>query len=124
MKKQKTKTLEAVEIGARIRSAREAAKMTQPALAVKCKWLDKEGNPSQSRVSNYESGDREPGLKEIRLLSKALAKPVSYFYTGKDVLDLGALPSSRRVGVELFLDLDEDQAAKLLSLAELAGLKE
>jgi putative transcriptional regulator len=49
----------------RIRELREAASITQAALYRKLEWR-------QSRLSNYESGARTPGLSEAREIVAAL----------------------------------------------------
>jgi SOS-response transcriptional repressor LexA len=52
--------------GERLRWAREAAKLTQPDLAILCGW------DSQSRISHYETGRREPSTDDLRLIATAL----------------------------------------------------
>lgn len=58
--------------GQLIKQARQNAGLTQPELAEKCGW-------GQSRISNYERGERDPGIDDLRLISKAL---------GVDIYDL------------------------------------
>jgi transcriptional regulator with XRE-family HTH domain len=62
-----------MDVGARIREARKAKGWTQPYLAAQCGW------ESQSRISMYERGEREPSLSDLTRLSKVLEKPVGYF---------------------------------------------
>lgn len=62
-----------MEIGEKIRAARKRAKFTQAQLAEACGW------ESQSRISNYENGTREPSLNDILLISSIL---------GENLLDL------------------------------------
>ena len=45
---------------------RKAVNLSQVALAEACGWK------SQSRISNYENGIREPGLQECRIIVTAL----------------------------------------------------
>lgn len=47
------------DLGARIKAAREHAKMSQTDLAVACGWRN------GSRVGNYEQGTREPSLSDL-----------------------------------------------------------
>ncbi len=49
----------------RIREIREAAGIRQAALYRKLKW-------GQSRIANYESGERTPSLSDARLIVAAL----------------------------------------------------
>lgn len=66
--------------GQLIKQARQNAGLTQPELAEKCGW-------GQSRISNYERGEREPGIDDLRLISKAL---------GVDIYDLIANKSATK----------------------------
>lgn len=52
----------------RLKWAREAAKMTQPDLAAACGW------ESQSRISHYEIGRRQPDPEDIKLIAAALQR--------------------------------------------------
>jgi len=52
--------------GKRLKAARNHAKLSQPELAKACGW------DSQSRLSNYERGERTPSLDDIDKLAKAL----------------------------------------------------
>lgn len=49
----------------RIREIRESAEIRQSALYKKLNW-------GQSRIANYESGDRTPSLSDARLIVAAL----------------------------------------------------
>jgi len=51
--------------GQLIKQARQNAGLNQPELADKCGW-------GQSRISNYERGQREPGIEDLRIIAKAL----------------------------------------------------
>jgi SOS-response transcriptional repressor LexA len=53
--------------GERIRQLREELKLTQPELAKRCGW------DSQSRISHYEKGTREPTLRDVKKIAKALS---------------------------------------------------
>ncbi|WP_160309792.1 XRE family transcriptional regulator [Chromobacterium subtsugae] len=64
------------KIGQRIRDLRKLAGLTQPDLAARCGW------DSQSRISMYEKGNREPGLHDIDLISKALGVTSQYLLFG------------------------------------------
>lgn len=64
-------------IGERIRKARKAAGLTQEQLADKCGW---EG---AGRVSNYESGRREPNAADMGLIAAATGESAAYLWTGE-----------------------------------------
>lgn len=55
-----------MDIGKIIRAARKDAGLTQMQLAEACKW------ESQSRISGYERGEREPSMEDISVMAKAL----------------------------------------------------
>lgn len=63
-------------IGARIRSARKKAGLTQEALAARCGW---EGN---SRIGNYEKEIREPSAADMRLIAAAVGVNAGWLWTG------------------------------------------
>lgn len=50
----------------KITAWREKANLTQHELAIRCGWK------SQSRISNYESGQRLPSLKDCRIIVSVL----------------------------------------------------
>lgn len=54
----------------RLKLARENAGYIQGDLAKLCGW-----DSGQSRIANYESGDREPTLNDIEKLARALGLP-------------------------------------------------
>ena len=56
--------------GQRLKTARTQAGLSQPELAKQCGW------DSQSRVSNYERGERTPSLDDIDKLSRALGTDI------------------------------------------------
>lgn len=62
-----------MNIGEEIRRARKEKKLTQPELAKKCGWT------SQSRISMYERGEREPSYADLRRISKVLDVSLSRF---------------------------------------------
>lgn len=53
-------------LGERIKAARVAKGLSQPELARRCGW------DSQSRISHYETGKREPQLEDLRKLARCL----------------------------------------------------
>jgi transcriptional regulator with XRE-family HTH domain len=67
-------------IGARIKAARERLDLTQQALA------DKIPGFIFSRLSNYETGYREPDLETLRKLARALDCSVAYLIGDEDSL--------------------------------------
>lgn len=57
----------------KIKKYREKAKISQYELAVLCGWEDgKAAVKSNSRIANYESGYRTPGLNDSRVIVNAL----------------------------------------------------
>ncbi len=60
-------TFPAMELGSRIRAARIAAGYSQGKLSELCGW------DSQSRLSNYEQGTREPTLADLRMIASKVA---------------------------------------------------
>lgn len=62
-----------MNLGYKIRSARELLGMSQMALALACGWQ------SQSRIGNYEMGLREPSFNDLNKIALALHQPVAYF---------------------------------------------
>lgn len=63
-------------IAERIKYARIAKKLTQPALAELCGW------DSQTRISNYERGIREPSIQDLDKIAKALGVDVGWLIVG------------------------------------------
>lgn len=69
-----------VEIGKRIQATRKSRGLSQSELSVACGW----GNTA-SRVSNYESGAREPSTADFLKMSKSLnCLPESLQYGSKN----------------------------------------
>ncbi|MCW0458998.1 hypothetical protein NB717_000066 [Xanthomonas sacchari] len=56
-----------MELGSRIKAARIAAGYSQGKLSELCGW------ESQSRLSNYETGAREPTLADLRVIASKVA---------------------------------------------------
>lgn len=56
--------------GKRLKRIRKAAHLSQAKLAALCDW-------SQSRIGNYETGNREPSLADISTMARALGVPDS-----------------------------------------------
>lgn len=78
-------------LGSRIAHYRNAAGMSQAALAKACQWS------SQSRIGNYERDTREPSLADLHLMASVLGVPKEYLLLGepsKSALSSGA-PGSR-----------------------------
>jgi transcriptional regulator with XRE-family HTH domain len=68
----------AMSLGYKIKSARELLGISQLTLAMKCGW------DSQSRIGNYEQDLREPNIRDLKKLAKALERPLIYFLEGED----------------------------------------
>lgn len=105
----------AVRLGARIARARREAHLSQIQLATACDWLADDGTPSQSRVSNYERGRREPALEDVLTLASVLNKPLVYFYDLDNVLELPDTPNPGPEAIrKLAEQLTQDQALLLI----------
>ena len=62
----------------RLKSAREAAQLTQNDLGIKA------GGVAQTEISRYENGDYEPGLTRLRALADALEVTADYLLGRSD----------------------------------------
>lgn len=71
-----------MQIGRKIREARRSAGLTQESLADKC------GYPNQSRISGYETGEREPSFADLELIASALGLSSAAELIGKPVEDV------------------------------------
>ena len=69
-----------VEIGQRIRKARERVGMSQEDFAHAV-------NKDQRAISEYENGKRKVSASELSIFASVLATPVSYFYEGDFEID-------------------------------------
>ena len=67
-----------MSIGQKIKRERERQGLSQPRLASLCGW------ESQSRISQYESGAREPGLADLRRIVRALGKDMNWLFREED----------------------------------------
>ena len=77
--------LDQLELGQRIRQARERIGMSQEALA---EGVDRD----QKAVSEYENGKRKLSAAELPTFARVLGVPVSYFFEGTfEVDDLAQL---------------------------------
>lgn len=75
---------EHAEFGKRIRSRRQDLDLTLDALARLTKAVDEMGDGvSRASLTRYEAADSAPGLRELRILSKALRMPLSYLIYGR-----------------------------------------
>jgi len=70
-----------MQIGKRIRKARLEAGLTQAELA-------KKAGVGQGTLSLYESGKVRPTAEALGKIARALGKPVSYFYNGREERDV------------------------------------
>lgn len=75
---------EHAEFGKRIRSRRQSLDLTLDALARLTRAVDERGEGvSRASLTRYEAADSAPGLRELRILSKALRMPLSYLIYGR-----------------------------------------
>jgi transcriptional regulator with XRE-family HTH domain len=63
-----------MDFPARLKQLRQAAGLTQEALALKCGWS------GQSRVGNYEAGRGDPKFSELPVIAEALGVPVAALF--------------------------------------------
>jgi SOS-response transcriptional repressor LexA len=70
--------------GERIRAARIAKGLTQAQLGAACGWGD-----SQSRVGNYERGEREPAGSDYIAMAKVLSVTPAYLQFGEEMVEPG-----------------------------------
>jgi transcriptional regulator with XRE-family HTH domain len=63
--------------GSNIKKVRKSKGLNRPDIASKT-----HGQMSPSRLSNYETGIREPDLQTIKLLAEAMETPVNAFFEG------------------------------------------
>lgn len=100
--KKPAKSPAAIAIGKRIKEARKDAGFdTQAELARACNWLNADGEPSQSRVSNYESGQREPNAEDLMTIVTITGKGVEFFFKDLNRLAAGepSTPETTATGV-------------------------
>lgn len=84
---------------ARLKWAREAAKLTQPELARACGW------ENQSRMSHYETGRNVPAPSDVRALAAALNQAgvavtpgwLLFGKTGDDAINVDPAPEAYRL---------------------------
>ena len=67
-------------ISQNIKKFRRLAKLSQPELAKACGW------ESQSRISMYETGKREPGISDLKLIAAALNIELNQLFNEKENL--------------------------------------
>lgn len=89
-----------MKIGDRIKQARQSIGVSQPKLAELCGW------DSQSRISQYENGKREPVLEDIRRLSKATGVSFGWLATGENDSD-GTLSQEEQALIDNYRHSDE-----------------
>lgn len=91
-----------VEIGNKIKSAREQRGLTQKELGIAL-------NCSEQAIGNYEAGRRKISIEDLEKIAKILNKPISYFLgekTGKkNPPDLSALRRETAKYLDDFLDI-------------------
>ena len=77
-----TKTI----FGSRLRAAREDRGWTQQQLGTAALGIKDDDINIASRISRYESGDRDPDPATVKALAKALGVPMAYFHATSDVM--------------------------------------
>lgn len=74
-------------LGKRLAALRKAAGLTQPQLAIACEWLNEDGAPAQTRISNYETATREPSVEDTLTIAGALGIPLAAVYDFDEKLE-------------------------------------
>jgi transcriptional regulator with XRE-family HTH domain len=97
-----------VEIGGRIKAARDKEGMTQGDLA---KAL---GYSSPTFVSLIEAGERKVRVDDLEKIAEVLHRDVQYFINGQTNVS----PSSLKMALRADDDLDEDDVRKVESLVD------
>jgi transcriptional regulator with XRE-family HTH domain len=97
-------------IGQRLRSARQAQRLSLAALAARTNSL------SKSRISNYEQGIRRMGLEEAQELAAALGNVTPTYLLCLD--DAGPLSASERELVQHYRQADDRGRNTILQVAE------
>lgn len=78
-----------MDFPARLKQLRQAAGLTQEALALKCGWS------GQSRVGNYEAGRGDPKFAELPVLAAALGVPVGALFEDPEPSHAGRIDPSK-----------------------------
>jgi transcriptional regulator with XRE-family HTH domain len=98
------------KIGQRLRTARQAQKLSLAALA------DRTSSLSKSRISNYEQGIRRMGLEEARELAAALGTVSATYLLCLE--DESSMSDSERVLLNLYRAADGRGKETILRIAE------
>lgn len=105
-----------VNIGKRIKAARQKAGMSQEELAQVI-------GSTKSAVSRYEAGKRQPSYDQLQRIAKALSVSIYELFDGSTVDESGALHVWPADNAITLLDALQDGKPLLLSPDELAKLK-
>lgn len=88
VKYRKLRYIYVMNIGDRIRQERKARKWSQVELAHRCGW------EYQGRISNYETGVREPDLEDLGLIAKAFGVAIPELLSDPNQREGGAFYDS------------------------------
>lgn len=105
-----------VNIGKRIKAARQKAGMSQEELAQVI-------GSTKSAVSRYEAGKRQPSYDQLQRIAKALSVSIYELFDGSTVDESGALHVWPADNAITLLDALQDGKSQLLSPDDLAKLK-
>ncbi|PTY38572.1 hypothetical protein BGP77_11535 [Saccharospirillum sp. MSK14-1] len=87
-------------VGERIKAARIKAGLSQGDLAFKCGWEN-----GQKRISNYESGYREPGFSEVSKISRVLGLNAAWLAFGGEEDQINQVNAALSVGDDIVFPL-------------------
>ncbi len=94
-----------IDIAKKIKDAREFRDMSQPELGRRCGWAK-----GQTRISNYETGERKPGLLELETIASALDMSlVQLLYFGEDDLVRPMLTDGEFGWLQTYRDMEPDE---------------
>lgn len=102
-----------MDIGARLKLAREERGFTQNVVANRTKMVDREARGiSRTSLIGYEQGTSQPGLREIRLLCEVLRVTPNWLVYGSD-----AVGSIQQTSMEMFAINSERELENVIRAA-------
>lgn len=102
-----------MEIKDKIKLLREMRRWSQPELAERCGW-----GYNQSRISHYETGNREPKLRDLQTIAKALGISMEALIDDEVPAELPPIESMESIAVRQALrELDQEGQKLILQFA-------
>lgn len=98
------KSPDALRFGENLRDQRQGLRLTLDGMSRLTKLVDDAGaGVSRVALSRYENGDSMPGLRELKLISKALRLPLSSLVYGDSDDPMNFLPPSIELALEAMI---------------------